>query len=148
MIKFLTFAALVVLRIMYHPAVPPAPAPFAMPSSSIQPPAQLVCFNATIRHHQVLLNWVVKENQTADQFEIEKSTDGTHFSMAALVFGSDSPETGNYQFFEKAGHKKVLYRIKIIDKNQHTEYSGVIEVDPSHPAPSENSKTTSHAYLC
>ena len=56
----------------------------------------------------MILNWVVGENETADRFEIEKSTDGKTFIMAALVFGTEKPKTDKYQFYEKAGRKKVL----------------------------------------
>ena len=77
-----------------------------------------------------MLNWTVGENETADRFEIEKSTDGKNFTMAALVFGTDKSETGTYQFYEKAGKQKVLYRVKLINKNQEVHYSTVITIDP------------------
>ena len=77
-----------------------------------------------------MLQWIVSENENAAQFEVEKSTDGKNFSMAALVFGTDKTATDNYQFYEKAGKKKVAYRIKIINKNQTIDYSSVIEIDP------------------
>lgn len=51
--------------------------------------------------------------------------------MAALVFGTDKTETDNYQFYEKAGNQKVLYRIKLINKNLKAEYSTVVEVNPN-----------------
>lgn len=74
---------------------------------------------------------MVNENETADRFEVEKSTDGKTFTMAGLVFGTDKSETDNYQFYEKAGNKKILYRIKMINKNQQAEYSAVIEINPN-----------------
>ena len=78
-----------------------------------------------------MLQWVVSENENAAQFEVEKSFDGKIFTMAALVFGTDKTETDNYQFYEKAAKKKVVYRVKIINKNQTVEYSPVIEIDPN-----------------
>jgi len=94
-------------------------------------PAKLISFDGNIRNHKVILNWVVDENETADKFEVEKSTDGKSFFMAALVFGTDKSNKGNYQFYEKAGNHKVLYRIKVINKNRQTEYSSVVEINPT-----------------
>ena len=94
-------------------------------------PAKVVSVKARIVNNRIVLDWVVGENETADQFEVEKSTDGKNFSMAALVFGTDMPSTGNYQFYEKAGNHKVSYRIKLINKNKQAEYSAVVEVGPN-----------------
>ena len=77
------------------------------------------------------MNWVVGENETADQFEVEKSLDGKNFTLAALVFATDKRETDTYQFYEKAGNEKVSYRIKLINKNRKTEYSSVIDINPN-----------------
>ena len=77
------------------------------------------------------MNWEVGDNETADQFEVEKSTDGKNYIMAALVFGTDKSETDKYQFYEKAGSQRVLYRIKLINKDRKTEYSTVVEINPN-----------------
>jgi hypothetical protein len=95
-----------------------------------QQPAKIVDFKGTINKNKVLLQWMVKENENADQFVVEKSSDGKNFAMAALVFGTDKAETENYQFYEKANHKKNSYRIKLVTKKKETEYSAVIEIGP------------------
>jgi hypothetical protein len=56
-------------------------------------PSRLVSFNGNLANNKVILNWVIAENQAADKFEIEKSTNGKTFSLAALVFGTDLAET-------------------------------------------------------
>jgi len=137
MTKFTAFIILVSLRIIYHPSDTRSDrTPFASPSplssSTISiAPAKLIHITGSISNHKVILNWVVAENESADKFEVEKSTDGKIFTMAALVFGTDKSETDNYQFYEKAGNKKILYRIKMINKNQEAEYSSVIEINPN-----------------
>jgi hypothetical protein len=113
---------------------PVATTSFVVPSA-VQQPAKLISFKGSVNKNKIILQWAVKENETADQFVVEKSVDGKNFAMAALVFGSDKPETDNYEFYEKANNKKVSYRIKLISKNQETEYSSVIEINP-------NSKTS------
>ena len=137
MTKFTAFTILVALRIIFHPSDGRSDrTPFASilpPSSSAISiaPAKLIQITGSIHNHKVILNWVVAENESADKFEVEKSTDGKTFTMAALVFGTDKSETDNYQFYEKAGNKKILYRIKMINKNREAEYSSVIELNPN-----------------
>ncbi len=122
---------------MYHPNHAQSDiAPFANPSplsTSTIPvtPAKLISIDGSINNHQVALNWEVGENETDNQFEVEKSTDGKKFLMAALLFGTDKPVTGYYQFYEKAGNQKVLYRTKLINKNRQTEYSAVVKINPT-----------------
>jgi hypothetical protein len=137
MIKFTAFIIIVALRIAYQPSNAQSDiTPFASPSSFspgtiLSPPAKLISFNASITNKRVFLKWEVSENETADQFEVEKSSDGKNFTIAALVFGTDKPETGSYWFYEKANTKKFYYRIKAINKNKQTEYSDVIEINPN-----------------
>jgi hypothetical protein len=95
-------------------------------------PSRLVSFNGNLANNKVILNWVIAENQAADKFEIEKSTDGKTFSLAALVFGTDEAATANYQFYEKAGTKKTYYRLKIVDKNNSVSYSNVLTIEATH----------------
>ena len=135
MIKFFTLLVAIVC-LFYMPLYSQNPtASFTKPlalSTNIhsQSSAQLVSFNGSISNNKIILKWVVKENETADQFAVEKSLDGKNFTMTGLVFGSDKSQTDEYEFYEKANTKKVSYRIKLINKNKKTEYSSVIQIDP------------------
>jgi hypothetical protein len=136
MTKYITLAAIVALRIVYNPS--PAQtviAPFASPApittSTISAlPAKLVRIDGSISNNKMILNWAVEKNETADMFEVEKSSDGKNFSMAALVFGTDKAETGIYQFFERAAKQRMYYRIKLIDKNGQAAYSDIVTINP------------------
>lgn len=134
MIRSAAFLCILALRISYHPAPVAEIAPFASPApipvSNPVVTASLIDFKGSISHNKVLLNWSVIANETAYQFEVEKSTDGKHFSMAGIVFGTDQAETGHYVFYEKAGNHKVSYRIKLVNKNREGEYSPVIVLNP------------------
>jgi hypothetical protein len=137
MTKFAAFIIIVALRIAYQPSnAQPGITPFANPSSlssgtALLHPAKLIRFNGNVSNNRVFLQWEVTENETADQFEVEKSTDGKNFTLAALVFGTDKPERGSYWFYEKANNKKFYYRIKAINKDRQAEYSAVIEINPN-----------------
>jgi hypothetical protein len=133
MTKHLLFVIIIGLRLAYHPAeAQQSVAPFASPtifSSTV--PAKVLSFKASVEENKIILDWIVGENETAYQFEVEKSADGKNFKLAALVFGTDKPQTDQYQFFERAGKTKMLYRIKLVNKDQKTEYSPVVEVNPN-----------------
>jgi hypothetical protein len=136
MTKYITLAAIVALRIIYNPSPEQTViAPFASPStvttSTTAPPAKLVRIDGSISNNKVILNWAVEKNETADMFEVEKSSDGKKFSMAALVFGTDKAETGIYQFFERAAKQRMFYRIKLIDKNGQAAYSDIVTINPA-----------------
>ena len=74
------------------------------------------------------MQWVMGENETTDQFEIEKSIDGKNFILAALIFGTDKPETDSYEFYDKVRKEKTLYRLKIISKNNQIDYSDILVI--------------------
>lgn len=137
MTKFTAFVIIVALRIIYHPvSAKTETAPFASPTPRPVPtgsivPAKLISINGSISNNKVFLNWKVDENETADQFEVEKSIGGRPFKMTALVFGTDKPDTDVYEFYEKAGNQKVLYRIRLINKDKREEYSPIVEINPS-----------------
>ncbi|MBK5269433.1 MAG: hypothetical protein JJE22_00335 [Bacteroidia bacterium] len=134
MTKFSTLLITIVLGLIYSPISARPHAPFTTPSffqstEPSEPLAKLIKFEGSLSGNKIILQWAVKENETANQFEVQKSTDGKHFKMAALVFGTDKPETDNYEFYEKAISKKVLYRIKLINKDEKTEYSDIIVIN-------------------
>ena len=136
MIKYSLFFTLLVLRLFYQPSnAQETIAPFASPTyaytSTVKNLPSVINFNGNITNNRVLLQWQVNENEAADQFEIEKSTDGKNFSLAALVFGTDKPETDNYWFYEKAKQKKFYYRVKMITKSKNSSYSSIIEIRPN-----------------
>jgi hypothetical protein len=138
MIKYISLLTILAIRLFYQPsatethiapfAVSPVPLPAPAPAATAA--ARLLEFKGRINNNKVILNWVVEENETADLFEVEKSTDGVTFKMAALVFGTDKSATGNYEFYEKAGNQRVQYRIKLVNKNKKAEYSPVVEINP------------------
>ena len=132
MIKTAALLMIITLRLIYQPSEAQTGfAPFSSPTTTtagISNPAGLLSFNGTLKKNKVVLEWVVSENETADQFEVEKSTDGSHYYTTAFVFGTDLPDTGRYRYSEKAGSKKIMYRVKMIGKDKQSTYSPVITI--------------------
>jgi hypothetical protein len=130
--KFASLIIIIAIRFFYAVPERSANTAFGEDIAVLQPsPAKFVSFKCSFSTNKILLQWVVNENETADQFEIQRSIDGKHFSVAALVFGTDKPAIDSYQFYERVNSKKSFYRVKLIDKDQQTEYSTIVEVDPA-----------------
>ncbi len=91
-------------------------------------PVHLISFQGNMnKNNKVTLNWTVADNETAKSFEIEKSFNGRDFSIAAVVFASENRGTENYTFAETVNaNDKVMYRLKMIDKNHEADYSRIL----------------------
>jgi len=86
----------------------------------------IVNLKAVVINQKIQLNWKTEENQSVNLFEVEKSTDGKHFSLAALVFGTDKASAEEYLYFEKRTGKKTIYRVKMISKDKQVYYSSTV----------------------
>ncbi|MDP9230092.1 MAG: hypothetical protein M3O67_05400 [Bacteroidota bacterium] len=91
-------------------------------------PIKLVSFEGNLDKNKVYLKWSVAENEIVDRFEVERSIDGKNFTMAALVFGTDKIDIETYLFKESKNADKMMYRLKMLDKNNKAEYSKTINI--------------------
>lgn len=91
--------------------------------------ANILNINASVSNKKVILDWQVDQNETADQFLVEKSTDGINYKIAALVFSTEKKDKEYYLFSEKRGKGKNFYRVLLISKNKKNTYSPVVEVN-------------------
>jgi len=91
-------------------------------------PIHLISFQGNMnKNNKVTLNWTVADNETANNFEVERSFNGRDFAMAGVVFASEKMGTENYTFYETtSGTDKVMYRLKMIDKNREVDYSRIL----------------------
>lgn len=135
MTKYTALIFIIALRIVFHPSnsnteiSPFGSLPSFSQATTTFTPAKFISIYGKLSDDKVKLTWNISENETADKFEVEKSTDGIHFSLAALVFCTGKTNSDQYQFYEKADSGKVLYRIKLINKNKELEYSKIIEIN-------------------
>jgi hypothetical protein len=91
-------------------------------------PIHLMSFQGNMnKNNKVTLNWTVADNETANSFEIERSTNGRDFTSIGVVFASEKMGTENYMFYETyTASEKVMYRLKMIDKNKEIDYSKIL----------------------
>jgi hypothetical protein len=84
-------------------------------------------FNAQQKNEQAELTWTTVTNSTASQFIVERSTDGTTFREAGIVF-SKSDEAVVYKFKDQiraANGTNLYYRIRSEDNRGKYEYSEI-----------------------
>jgi hypothetical protein len=106
-------------------------------SSSIEvtnpTPVQLGSFSASLENCRPVLNWVTETELNTQQFEIERAqANNTGWekvgTVAALGY---SASRARYSFVDAAlsgSNKKVLYRLKMVDRDGRYEYSPTLPV--------------------
>ena len=76
------------------------------------------------------LTWLVADNETAKTFEVQRSTNGTDFTTAAIIPASKKSGGENYSFTETVSSSRVLYRLKMYDVDAKAEYSKTLAFNP------------------
>ena len=97
-----------------------------VPNVSILP-VKLIYFQGNRNNDKINLQWNVAQNESSNHFEIEKSYNGKIFTTAGNIPATDKTGNETYTFPETiTDEEKVFYRLKMIDKNQKTEYSRIL----------------------
>ncbi len=91
-------------------------------------PVHLISFQGNLnKNNKVTLNWTVADNETVNNFEVERSTKGKDFTTVATVLASEKMGNENYMFYETVtSNDKVMYRLKMIDKTHDVDYSRIL----------------------
>jgi len=91
-------------------------------------PVNLISFQGNVnQNNKVFLQWKVENNNTVDQFEVQRSYDGKEFKTIGLVFASEKTDIEDYMFYETIGSfDKVMYRLKMIGKDNEISYSKIL----------------------
>ncbi len=90
-------------------------------------PVKLISFDAKLdRNLGTILQWKTAQERNNKGFEIEMSTDGSHFESIGFVNGAgNSQRTQAYEFIASQ-FTAAYYRIKQIDFDGNFEYSEVV----------------------
>jgi hypothetical protein len=94
-------------------------------------------FTATAtKHHTVALNWVTLNEFNTDQFILEKSQDGIHFTSFGYVPAAGlSSEERQYAYVDGNPFSGIsFYRIKEMDIDGLVHYSHIAQVQWSQGA--------------
>lgn len=95
---------------------------------------RLIDFLALYKKNNVILNWTVANEEADDRFEIERSTDGTHFTKTGDIASAGASDINTlYAFVDNVKSINTLkndlyYRIKQVNTNGNAVYSKLLLV--------------------
>lgn len=93
-------------------------------------PVNLLSFTAIADGDKTRLNWVTASEDNCDYFNVERSTDGAHFSFIVAERGNGTSSTEHrYQTYDnKPSQGWNYYRLKQVDMDRQYSYSEVVPV--------------------
>lgn len=97
-------------------------------------PVDLLYFDANLERQGVLLSWETATELNNDEFEVQRSTDGIHFSTIARVKGQGTTlKSTAYKYFDSdwgvlRNHTNVFYRLRQNDFGGATAYSKTVSL--------------------
>lgn len=98
---------------------------FAYPPSTL--PVSLTDFSASLNNNKVDLKWTTASEVNVSHFVIEKSTDGTNYTDAGMVFSYGSAfETAKYTLSDNIANtqsKVIYYRLRSVDIDGKSQLS-------------------------
>lgn len=85
---------------------------------------KLVSFNATVLDDaKVVLRWRVENDQDADHYKIERSTDGVGFKEVGMIWPKNLTIATEYAFTDQNTPGYYYYRLKMVNIDGNVEYS-------------------------
>lgn len=95
-------------------------------------PASLISFRGHLNNNVILLDWSTASEHNSKSFDIEKSTDGTHFyQIGSATAAGNSNSQRTYALTDRQVSQLNYYRLKMVDIDGNFEYSQTILIkDP------------------
>ncbi len=91
-------------------------------------PVNILSFNLTEQQGLYHLTWAIANNEDAEKFIVEYSTDGRLFSIAGDVTANGFGGKANYELKHAFTQgNKIYYRLKVIEKTGTIKYSEIIQ---------------------
>lgn len=97
-------------------------------------PLTLLSFEGKRTAESIQLNWITTNENNVSHFEVERSFNGTEFSLAGTVnaknvTGVNAYSQSDYDNRAVRSKSKMYYRLKMVDKDGRFSYSKVVEVN-------------------
>jgi hypothetical protein len=102
--------------------------PSGFSSTPITLPVTFVSFSATRRDREdVTLDWTTVSETNNSHFEVERSTDGTNFTVIGKVAAGPVSQEDSYQFADAAASGAATwYRLRQVDIDGQAQYSRIV----------------------
>jgi hypothetical protein len=92
-------------------------------------PVKLISFTGTKDQDKNKLRWTVDENESGQQFQVERSIDANNFAAISVVKASEKKGAESYIFSDDAALSKYYYRLKLVDRSGKSFYSNVVFIE-------------------
>ena len=97
-------------------------------------PVVFILFNAKCEADKVVLTWKTAQEQNSDHFNIERSSDGSHWTVIGnLPAAGNSGNEKTYLFTDNSPVQNALYRIAEYDLDGRARYTSVIRSSCGSP---------------
>jgi hypothetical protein len=101
-------------------------------------PVELTSFRSYLKNDLIELQWTTATELNNFGFDVERSTDGENWSALGFVAGNGTSYSPRHYAFRDAGIDHIsgnlYYRLKQMDLDGTSEYSGVLRVALTAPA--------------
>ncbi len=97
------------------------------PAGELPLPVKFVGFTLSKKNNDALIQWATSEEQNANVYEVEKSTDGRTWAVIAYVTAAgNTTSLTNYSYTDRnITSKTAYYRIKQVDMDGRFSYTPV-----------------------
>lgn len=97
-------------------------------------PVTISSVTATLKNNDVEVKWNVQNENSIQQYQVEKSTDGVHFSPAATI-NAKNTISGNYSWLDENVPQGIYYyRITVLSVDGRTSNTQIVKVIAGEPA--------------
>jgi Secretion system C-terminal sorting domain len=99
-------------------------------------PLQLISFKGALQNTNPLLTWVTGNEVNVSHFEIERSSDGIHFTTVGSVVSQAGNFNKTYRFADVTALAGInFYRLKMVDRDGKFTRSFVVKIvgEKKHP---------------
>ncbi len=95
-------------------------------------PLELLRFDAEKKGDVVVLDWKTTSEQNTSHFNVQRSTDATHFSTIGKVNANNKTTINDYRFEDKnVPFGTLYYRLEQVDRDAKTTFSPIRSVEKS-----------------
>jgi len=107
---------------------------FILIATTIWAGAHLISFTAESYDSNIKISWTTSQETNLNNFVVERKTFGSNFAVISQPIAAKG-DNSSYEFVDENAFKSAdllfVYRLKIIEKNNSTSYSGEVSVSHS-----------------
>jgi hypothetical protein len=85
-------------------------------------------FRGALKNQLATINWTMSSNESIRYFNLQRSTDGTHFRQVSKTYRANSTSYIATDDVQSIGQVNLFYRLQIVHQDGEVTYSKVIKI--------------------